>query len=138
MLQVGIWVQKTEQNVSGKSGPLKSASLDPCKPLGVVMKQKRVMPRIATRERHATKSTRAMSALLPNPLENVRQVTAPGQSRPTALSHRLHPGAKPLDVGPGGVRMPGNSGLVILSLIVLDPIPEQAGILLERFEKDPG
>lgn len=95
------------------------------------------MPHTATRERRATKSTRAMRALLffaatePNPLENVHQVTAPGQSLLTTLSHRLHPGAKLLDLGPGGVGMPGTSGLVILSLIVLDPIPEQAGILLK-------
>lgn len=72
-------------------------------------------------QKHAgNESTPLFATTKPNPLENVRQVTAPGQSRPTALSHRLHSGAKPLDLGPGGVRMPGNSGLVILSLIVLN------------------
>lgn len=83
-------------------------------------------------QKHAgNERTPLFAATEPIPLENVLQVTAPGQFRPTALSHRLHPEAKPLDLGPGSIRMAGNSGLVILSLIVLDPIPEQAGIPLE-------
>lgn len=136
MLQVGIWAQRTEQNgVENLDAQVIQPGLLQTSQSGHGTKASNAPYRHQRAPRHQKHAGNAGAPLFaatePNPRENVHQVTAPGQSLPTALSHRLHPGAKLLDLGPGGVGLPGTSGLVILSLIVLDPIPEQAGILLK-------